>query len=137
MLHLDTAGSLYFELGGVRYESGSTILITEVGESTSATSILFPDSSLVCVTAEVNTKCCRGRDGGNVGEWWFPDGRIVPRNRNSGGGDYSRSGFHQQVRLNRRNNALGPSGVWMCTVPREDGCEGIEHVANISLGNES
>jgi hypothetical protein len=128
-LTADVAGSLYFELNGVRYESNSTILLTNIGDSRSTFSILDPGPSLVCMTHEVNTQCCRSRDGGNVGEWWFPDGSIVPRNRANQ--DYGRSGYTQQVRLNRRNNPLGPSGVWTCTVP---GCGGLEHIAYITLG---
>ena len=110
--------------------------ITDVGM---ATSISDPGSSLVCKTEEVNTQCCRNRDGGNVGEWQYPNGTQVLRRRNNRGGNYSRSGFTQQVRLNRRNDAIGPTGEWTCTVPREEGsreegCGDSKHSASITLG---
>ena len=116
------------------YESGSSVLITEVGEFLSSTGTFFPDSSLVCVTSEVNSQCCRGRDGGNVGEWHFPDGSMVPRRNQAPMADFTRSGYTQQVRLSRRNDALSQVGEYSCRVPREDGCNGEMHVATISLG---
>lgn len=131
----DIAGDLYFELGGVRYESGSVILITEVGRSSS--NILHPGSSLVCVTSEVNMHCCRELDGGHIWQWHFPDGSLVPHNQYSHGEDFSSSGYTQQVRLNRRNDALGPSGIFTCVVPREDRCEDLVHTASIKLGQSS
>lgn len=132
--NIDIAGSLYFEHEGIRYESGSSVLITEVGTSMSSASILKPDTSLVCVTSEVNTRCCRKRDGGNIGEWHFPDGSLIPRNQNNPDGDFTRSGYTQQLRLNRRNDALEPSGIFSCMVPQDDGCGAMMHIANITLG---
>lgn len=120
---------LYFELNGEIYPSGSSVLITDIGVANSANN---PGSSLVCVTSDINSQCCRGSDGGNVGEWYFPDGSTVLRRRENPGGDFTRSGFTEQVRLNRRNNAGGPTGVYTCAVPRE--CGGQIHTANISLG---
>jgi hypothetical protein len=132
LLSLD--GNIFFELNGVRYESGSTIIVTEVEASTISTGLLNPDASLVCMTSEVNTECCRGRDGGNVGEWVFPDGSVVPRSQNHRNGDFSRSGFAQQVRLNRRNDAMGPLGTYSCVVPPMSGCGSTMHMANITIG---
>ena len=124
-------GSLYFELNGAVYQPGSSILITDVGTANSAADA---DMSLICVTSEVNSQCCRGSDGGNAGEWYFPDGSIVPRARNDPNGDFTRSGFTEQVRLNRRNDAAAPTGVYTCAVPREDGCPGPMHTAHVTLG---
>ncbi len=42
-----------------------------------------PGPSLVCVTSNVNTMCCRGIDhpgSGAVGNWLYPNGNIVIRN---------------------------------------------------------
>ena len=94
------------------YLPGDTVLITAIGVQTSP---IDPGTSLVCNTNNVNTECCRGSDGGRVGEWYFPDGREVPRNDELEA--FSRSGFTWQVRLNRRNNAQGPTGVYECGVP--------------------
>ncbi len=54
------------------YLPGDTIPITDVGDED-------PGPSLVCVTGNVNTMCCRGGDhdgSGPVGNWFFPDGTI-------------------------------------------------------------
>ena len=101
------------------YLPGDTVLITDIGDFTSTTD---PGTSLVCVTSNVNTGCCRGSDnpnGGRQGEWFF-NGNIIPSN--DAQEDFSRSGFTHQVRLNRRNNAMGPTGAFECRVPpMEDG----------------
>ena len=91
---------------------GDTVVITAIGDSRTD-----PDSSLVCVTSNVNIYCCRESDGGNVGEWYFPSGIMVPRRNSAPSSDFTRSGFTHQVRLNRRNNAMSPTGIYECRVP--------------------
>ena len=118
----------------MRYPSGSSVPLTEVGFFDPATGRAAPDSSLVCITSEVNTQCCRSSDGGNVGEWLFPDGSLVPRRAGNSGTDFVRSGYTHQVRLSRRNDASGPYGAYTCTVPRQDGYGGLVHTAVITLG---
>ena len=111
------SSGLYFTLAGTLYLPGDTVLITEIGDFPPATVPTDPGTSLVCVTSNVNTECCRGSDnpnGGRQGEWFF-NGNIIPRN--SASLDFSVSGFTEQVRLNRRNNAIGPTGVYECGVP--------------------
>ena len=66
-----------------------------------------------------------------MGEWFFPDGSMVPRNRASPNGDFTRSGFTHQVRLNRRNNAMTPLGTYTCVVP--DMNNAMNHTATITL----
>ena len=108
---------LYFSLNGVIHLPGDSVLITDIGSSASSG---YPGSTLVCVTSNVNTNCCRGSDGGRVGEWYHPDGTIVPRNAGTPGDDiFVRTGFTEQVRLNRRANATGPLGVYRCDVPAD------------------
>ena len=124
---------LYFTLNGVVYQPNDTILITDIGVSTLVGEYTSdPGSSLVCITTNVNTNCCRGKDGGNVEEWFFPDGNMVPRNSDSPDGDFTRSGFTHQVRLNRRNNAMTPLGTYTCVVP--DMNNTMNHNATIILG---
>ena len=124
------SSGLYFTLSGTFYQPGDSILIADIGAFTSSTD---PGRSLVCMTSNINTQCCRRSDGGNVGEWYFPNGDIVPRNINSGqSADFTRSGFTCQVRLNRRNNALTPTGTYECRVP--DGVTGELVNASIILG---
>ena len=111
------------------YLPGDSILITDIGEITSSTD---PGSSLVCVTSNVNTECCRQIDNGNVGEWHFPNGAMVPRSSASPSADFTRRGFTHQVRLNRRNNALTPTGTYECRVPGS-GTRSVT-IANITIG---
>ena len=103
------------------YLPGDTVLITDIGVD-----VVDPDpgSSLVCNTSNVNNHCC-----GALGEWYFPNGTIVPRNSDSLNGDFTRSGYTHQVRLNRRNNATIPLGTYTCVVPDMN-----NHTANITLG---
>lgn len=80
-------------------------------------------SSLVCVTTNVNTACCRGSDnpeniinGGIMGEWLFPNRTMVPHHDKSEE-NFTRSGYTEQVRLNRRNGTTSPIGFYVCEVP--------------------
>lgn len=58
-------------------------------------------------------RCCREA---KIGQWYFPngsallingDGHDIYRNRDDVG----------NVRLNRRNNAMGPRGLYTCEIP--------------------
>ena len=118
----------------MKYPSGSHVTMSDIGAINPSNGAAVPGASLVCVTSEVNSKCCRNGDGGNIGEWFFPDGSKVPRNSGNSHRDFTRSGYTHQVRLNRRNGAMGPLGTYTCVVPREDGCEGLVHTAVITLG---
>ena len=126
---------LYFTLNGVVYQPNDTVLITDIGVSTLVGEDRSdPGSSLVCITINVNTNCCRGVDGGNVGEWFFPNGSMVHRNKESPNGDFTRTGWTHQVRLNRRNNAMTPLGTYTCVVP--DMNNTMNHTATIILGEQ-
>ena len=123
---------LYFTLNGRMYQSGNIVLITDIGEALPFPNNTDPGSSLVCNTSNVNTHCCRGRDNpnrGSLGEWYFPNGTIVPRGIT---GDITRTGWTHQVRLNRRNNAMIPLGTYTCVVP--DMNNTMNHTATITLG---
>ena len=101
------------------YLPGDTVLITGIGIDVMADP--NPGSSLVCNTSNVNTHCCRGSDnpnGPSIGEWYFPNGTKVPRLSASPNGDFTRTGWTHEVRLNRRNNnAMIPLGTYTCVVP--------------------
>ena len=125
---------LYFTLSGTVYLPGDTILITEVGKFINSTqNTSNPETSLVCVTTNVNTHCCRGKDnpnGGSRGEWYLPDGtRIL----NTLDANFYRTRYTQQVRLSRRNDAMSPTGVFTCKVPN-DGDDTMPFTATIRLG---
>jgi hypothetical protein len=125
---------LYFTLNSTVYLPGGTVLITDIGKFARVLGgydPVDPRTSLVCRTEHVNTQCCRGSDGGNVGEWFDPDGNQFPRFGRAHTADFSRSGHAQQVRLNRRNNAMSPTGVFECRVPPMGG--GALVVARITI----
>jgi hypothetical protein len=115
------------------YLSGDTVFITDIGEFNTERAA-EPGTSLVCRTEHVNTECCRGSDGDGerVGEWFDPDGNLVPQFRAAPNADFSRSGFTHEVRLNRRNNAMSPTGVFECRVPPMGG--GALVVVRITIG---
>ncbi len=127
-------------MNGAVYLSGATIIITDVGDShlpDDLTNQVEPGSSLVCNTSNVNTNCCRGNDhpgSGALGDWFYPNGTIVLGNNVNPNGDFTRSSFAQQIRLNRkRPEVKSPTGVYTCEVP--DGSNtAIIHTANITLG---
>ena len=124
---------LYFALNGVVYLPGDTVLITDIGVGLTADP--YPGSSIVCNTSNVNTHCCRGSNNPNgpaLGEWYFPNGTIVPPERDNPNGDFTRTGWTHQVHLNRRNNATTPLGTYTCLVP--DMNNTMNHTATITLG---
>ena len=105
------------------------MLITDIGSNATLDDA---SSTLVCVTSNVNTKCCRASDGGSVGEWYHPNGTLVPRNSGTLADDiFTRTGYTEQVRLNRRANATGPLGVYRCDVPADP--SGANISASITL----
>lgn len=116
-------------LNGSVYLPGDTLVITDVGV---VTSIMDPGFSLVCMTRHVNTQCCRTNDGGNIGEWFFPNGTMVLRYSGYPRFDFTRTGYTREVRLSRRNNAMTPVGDYECRVPGPDGVNTSAH-ASVTL----
>ena len=99
------------------YLSGDTVLISDIGEAGfSSAEVAEARTSLVCQTINLNITCCRGTDGNRAGDWYFPGGGVVPVNSGSPTADFTRSGYTQQVRLNCRNGAMTPTGVFECRV---------------------
>ncbi len=125
-------------MSGTVYLPGDTILITDVGDGFPGDSNPpGPGPSLVCVTSNVNTMCCRGSDNPNgdaQGNWLFPDGAIVLGNSVNPNGDFTRSSHTREIRLNRkRTDVISPTGVYTCEVPDESD-NTITHRATITLG---
>ena len=99
------------------YLSGDTVLISDIGEpGISSAEVAEARTSLVCQTINLGIICCRGSDGYRGGDWYFPNGNVVPGNNGNEGLDFTRSGYTQQIRLNRRNGAMTPTGVFECRV---------------------
>jgi hypothetical protein len=65
------SSGLYFTLDDTVYHPGDAVLITDIGVFVGVypdVDPVDPGTSLVCRTEHVNTQCCRGSDGGRVGE---------------------------------------------------------------------
>ena len=88
---------------------------------------------LLCVTLLMSTlsAVARTADGGSRVEWYHPDGTKIPPNTPDT--DFYRTRYTQQVRLNHRNNAMSPIGVFTCEVPN-DGDSTMPHTATITIG---
>ena len=108
------------------YGNNSNVAIGGIGEGYDA---------LLCLTDA--TQCCRGSDNpsGALGEWYFPDGTLVPD-----GTEPSRNIFRNRgpsaVRLNRRNNATSPTGVYRCEIPVASGTTQNIFIGVNSNGNQ-
>ena len=85
------------------YPNNSVVNLTDIGEGYDA---------LHCITNL--TTCCRGADGGSVGEWFLP-GKTSPVIRMNAD-SFARSGGPSAVLLNRRTGT-GPTGLYTCQVP--------------------
>ena len=117
-IHMHTGVRLI--LRGLQYHDNAIINIMDIGEH---------DSALICQT---NLRpCCKIS---RAGEWYYPNGTAVPiegrqqdfyRNRDDNG----------TVRLNRRNNANYPVGVYRCEIPGVTNTMQTLHVGLISNGH--
>ena len=100
------------------YANNSVIDIALFGEGFEGVQIT-DGGALECHTDD--TTCCSGIDNPNGtgrGEWYYPDGTVVPP-PGSGTGFY-RTRDHMVIRLNRVA-VTGPTGVYRCEVPGAGG----------------
>ena len=112
------------------YANNSVVDINLVGEGYPGLSQITDGGALECHTD--NTTCCRGidnPDGPGRGEWYYPDGTVVPPPGRGIG--FYRTRDHMIVRLNRDRD-LSPTGVYRCEVP---GAGGIAITKYITLSN--
>ena len=81
------------------------MLLSDIGEGS---------SGLFCLTDR--ERCCSSNRGGDRrGAWIFPSGSEVVQE--DGGGDIYRDRSYSSVILNRRNNAVEPTGIYTCEIP--------------------
>ena len=115
-----------FQLSGVFYANNSNVAIGGITEGGKA---------LLCLTDA--TQCCRGSDSSNgaLGEWYFPDDSLVP-DGTVPSRDIFRNRGASVVRLNRRNNAQSPTGVYRCDIPDASGTNQNIFVGVNSNGNQ-
>ena len=105
---LRPAVSLTLSLGTTPLTNNSVVVITDIEDGRSG------GSPLICATTF--TPCCKVA---KQGEWYYPDGTMVPGS--SADEDFYRSRSNNgEVRLNRRNNAMTPTGIFRCELPVSD-----------------
>ena len=84
------------------------MVITDIGDAGDNST-----SPLICTTTF--SPCC-STAGNRHGEWYYPDGTMVP-NSAAGQDFYRGRGEDGTVRLHRRNNAMSPLGTYYCELP--------------------
>ena len=101
---------MYLSLHGIPIiTNNSYVDIYDIGEG--------DEAALLCITDLV--QCCYHADTphgvGVLGQWFFPNGSAV---QSKGAGyDFYRNRGRSVVRLNLRNNASSPTGLYCCEVP--------------------
>ena len=115
------------------YANNSVIDLELVGEGFKGAQIT-DGGALECHTDD--TTCCRGIDnppnGTGRGEWYYPDGTVVPL-PGSRTGVYRTRG-HMVIRLNRVGLTM-PAGVYHCEVPSLEGATIIRYITLAGGGN--
>ncbi len=88
------------------YPNNSIVTITDIGVG---------DNALFCLSN--SSSCCRPRNGMASGEWFLPGGSSpISGSGSFSTDDFSRNRRSSAVLLNRRNNAVGPEGLYHCDV---------------------
>ena len=103
------------------YANNSVIDINLVGEGFEGVQIT-DGGALECHTDD--TTCCRGIDNPNGpgrGEWYYPDGTVVPPPSPGGDTGFYRTRGHMVIRLNRDGRGTNPTGVYRCEIPSTGG----------------
>ena len=101
--------AVYLSLGGIHITNDSYVDMHDIGEG--------DNGALLCVTDLM--QCCHDTNtatGTALGQWISPNGTDVPIIDRDGHDFYCDRG-HNIVRLNRRNNATSPTGLYCCEVP--------------------
>ena len=99
--------SVYFQLNDKVYPNNSVISLSDVGEN---------EQALMCRTDLLT--CC-ATPPNRFGEFYYPSGDAVSVKK-AGHGFYRDRGA-QEVRLNRREGVISPSGRFRCAVPDASG----------------
>ena len=114
------------------YANNSDIDINLVGEGFEGVQIT-DGGALECHTDD--TTCCRGIDNPNGpgrGEWYYPDGTVVPPPGGSRG--FYRTRDHMVIRLHRYR-VSSPTGVYRCEIPGAGGVP-ITRFITLTFGGE-
>ena len=97
---------VWFSLNGTTYQNNSNVTLENIGDG---------DDALLCMTNYAN--CCRspyiGDTGKAMGNWYFPNGSMVPCSGSQS--CFFRSRHQMAVRLQRRRG--GEEGIYRCEIP--------------------
>ena len=102
-VHTQTPAAPYVSFMGNNLPNHAYVDLTLVGTG----------NAVRCIT-DLAT-CCTSNQGIHRGDWYFPDGGRL-QHPNSGDDIFETRGA-QLVNLQRRNNAMGPSGIYRCEIP--------------------
>ena len=123
---------LYFTVNNEVYLPGQSVNISDIGEQP-RNNRSDVGSTLVCITTNVNTACCRSRDNynnGSIGNLYYPNGEIV---KNPGAAEnFTKYVFQHQLRLSIEGAPEGPLGAYRCEIFDHNG---IYTTANIYITN--
>ena len=92
------------------------MLLSDIGEGSNA---------LFCLTNR--TQCCTYEAGFHRGGWRFPNSSTVDTTDNK---EFYRTRGFSSVRLSRRTNAFGPTGIFTCRIPTNQN----QNNANLYIG---
>ena len=81
--------------------------LTTVGDDISASG-----DTVRCQT-DLST-CCSGDQGIHRGDWYFPDGSVLPFFTTNN--DIVEDREAQELHIRRRNNAMSPTGIYRCDI---------------------
>ena len=116
------------------YANNSEIDINLVGEGFKGPQVT-DGGALECHTDD--TTCCRGIDnppnGTGRGEWYYPDGTVIPP---PGGSGIYRTRDHMVVRLNREPGMVLQFGMYRCEIPDAGGVTIIRKILLHPTGSE-
>ena len=112
---------VYLSLKGTVYANNSVIFVNEIGETDDNSIKPSQNDALQCITDK--SPCCRFAPN-TAGEWYFPNGTVVPAQSASSTVLYRNRGFDDgTVNLNHINTlptVSVPTGLFCCVLPDMD-----------------
>ena len=118
------------------YLPGNSVNITDIG-SQPIDDRSNSGSTLVCITTNVNTDCCRSSDSngnGRTGNWYYPNGDMVNYpDAASDGENFTKFVFWHQLRLSSQGAPEGPLGEYRCEIPDGSGGNATARINIINI----
>ena len=105
--HILSLTGVYLSRNGMLQANNSALFISDISNTV--------NTRLQCITDTVS--CCTTDP---AGEWFFPDGGMVPI-QNMSTTFYRNRGDDGTVNLNRLNDVMMPTGRFCCVVPDATG----------------